>query len=51
MPRFGQQATLLNQLLIGTEGYVLHTNTVYTEIVYHATRLSFPSHTPGHPSG
>jgi hypothetical protein len=33
MPRFGQQARLLNQLLICTEGNVFHTKTVYTIFV------------------
>ena len=31
--RFGQQARLLNQLLIGTKGNVFHTEVVYTIIV------------------
>src|SRR6267378_2278887 len=33
MLRFGQQARLLNQLLIGTEGNVFHTKAVYTSFV------------------
>lgn len=33
MLRLGQQTRLLNQLLIRTEGYVLHTKTVYTVFV------------------
>src|SRR6202041_224183 len=41
MLRFGQQACLLNQLLICTEGYVFHTTTVYTIFVYLANVLSF----------
>jgi hypothetical protein len=31
--RFGQQARLLDQLLIRTEGNVFHTKTVYTIVV------------------
>ena len=33
MLRFGQQARLLNQLLIRTEGNILHTKKVYTIVV------------------
>ncbi len=39
MLRFGQQARLLNQLLICTEGNVLHTKVVYTITVYLSKRL------------
>jgi hypothetical protein len=39
MLRFGQQARLLNQLLICTEGNVLHTKVVYTIPVYLSKRL------------
>ena len=35
--RFGQQARLLNQLLICTEGNVFHTKTVYTIFVQRAS--------------
>src|SRR5438132_4840297 len=40
MLRFGQQARLLNQLLICTEGNVFHTKTVYTSFVYLASLLA-----------
>ena len=40
MLRFGQQARLLDQLFIGTEGDVFHTKAVYTFFVQPA-RLSF----------
>ena len=39
MLRFGQQACLLNQSLIRTEGNVFHTTTVYTSFVYTASLL------------
>src|SRR6266853_4325407 len=38
MLRFGQQARLLNQLLICTEGNVLHAKVVYTIPVYLSNR-------------
>ena|SRR5438445_4784042 len=38
--RFGQQARLLNQLVIGTEGNVFHTRTVHTIFVYFSKRLA-----------
>ena len=37
--RFGQQARLLNQLLIGTQGNVSHTKIVYTIIVQLSSTL------------
>jgi hypothetical protein len=35
MAGFGQQASLLDQLFIGTQGDVFHTEIVYTRVVPH----------------
>ncbi len=37
--RFGQQARLLDQLLIGTKGNVFHTEVVYTIVVWKTSKI------------
>jgi len=39
VPGFSQQARLLDQLFIRTEGDVFHTETVYTGIVFESSAL------------